>query len=324
MKFMKLATVVAVASITMATAAAAAPLKLRLGTGTPPKHVWSLAAERFSQKIEEATNGEVQVAVFTSSQLGPESDLLQQMQVGVIDMGVISAAATSAKAPAFLAWFSPFALSSVEETIEASKTEVAQKILGELKPLGIKGMGYVFAGMRHILTTEGPVTGLESLEGKKIRITPFPGMQVWWKAAGAVPTPVQLGDTYQALNSGLLDGVDIDLDALVAFSMQQVAKNLTVTNHMAFPGVAMLTEAAWAKMTEEQQKTFRKVMDESLAWAGEQQVAAEKRNITKLKAEMTVTDMENAKEAFSDANAAFKDAFGDIPLVAEFQNTIGK
>ncbi|GLQ06859.1 TRAP transporter substrate-binding protein [Sneathiella chinensis] len=324
MKMSKIAAMLTVATVAFTGTAQAEALKLRLGTGTPPKHVWSQAAERFADKIAEATNGEIEVAVFPSAQLGTEGDLLQQMQVGVVDMGVISAAATSAKAPAFLAWFSPFKTSSVEDTIAASKTEVAGKILGELQPLGIKGMGYVFAGMRHILTAKDPVTGLDSLDSKKIRITPFPGMQVWWKAAGAVPTPVQLGDTYQALSTGLLDGVDIDLDALVGFSMQQVAEHLTVTSHMAFPGVAMVTEATWEKMTPEQQKTFRAVMDETLVWAGEQQIAAEERNMAKLKAEMTVTEMPNAAEAFSSANEAFNKAFGDIPLVAEFQATVGK
>lgn len=304
--------------------AAAQSVTLRLGTGTPPSHVWSRAAERFAEEVAETSGGEIEVAVFPSAQLGPESDLLQQMQAGVLDMGLISAAATSARAPAFLAWFSPFALEDVAATVAAAETDAAQAILDELEPLGIRGLGYVFAGMRHILMAETDVSSLADLENKKIRITPFPGMQVWWQAAGAVPTPVQLGDVYQSLDSGLLDGVDIDLDALAGFSMQQVAEHLIVTNHMAFPGVAMINQNAWDQMSAAQQEAFTAAMDTTLAWAAEAQIENDAALLQTLEGEMNVKRLENAEEIFAEANAAFDEAFADIPAVAAFQAAVAE
>lgn len=322
MKLTRLGAVLAASAMLLSSPLFADPVEMRLATGTPPSHVWSQAAFRFAEEVASASDGEITIAVFPASQLGPENDQLQQLQVGVLDMAIISAAAASSRAPAFLAWFSPFAMPDVEATIAASKTEVAGKILDELNPLGIKGMGYVFAGMRHILMAKDPVTSLADLEGKKIRITPFPGMQVWWQAAGAVPTPVQLADVYQSLNSGLLDGVDIDLDALVGFSMQQVADHLIATNHMAFPGVAMITQGAWDRMDAGQQEIFTRVMGESLDWAAAKQIATEAANMALLEGEMTVTHPENAKAMFASANDAFNAAFSDIALVAEFQAQI--
>jgi TRAP-type C4-dicarboxylate transport system substrate-binding protein len=303
---------------------AAQEVELRIGTGTPPSHVWTKAAERFAERVAEASDGEIQVDVFPAAQLGPESDQLQQMQTGVLDMGILSAAAVSARAPSFLAWFSPFEIDDVAGAVEASETEAAQAVLGELDTLGIKGMGYVFAGMRHILMADTRVEGVGDLENQKIRITPFPGMQVWWNGAGAVPTPVQLGDVYQALESGLLDGVDIDLDALVGFSMQQVADYLIVTNHMAFPGVAMMTQSAWDGLSDAQKQTVTEVMDETLAWAAEQQIAAEERHMAMLKDEMTVIELADAEQKFSEANAAFQEEFGDMELVEQFQTQVGE
>lgn len=324
MKLTRLSAVLAAGAMLLSSAALADPVEMRLATGTPPSHVWSLVAARFAEEVGKASDGEIKISVFPSSQLGPENDQLQQMQVGVLDMAIVSAAAASSRAPAFMAWFSPFALKDVESTIAVSKTEVAGKILDELNPLGIKGLGYVFAGMRHILMAKDPVTSLADLSGKKIRITPFPGMQVWWQAAGAVPTPVQLADVYQSLNSGLLDGVDIDLDALVGFSMQQVADHLIATSHMAFPGVAMITQGAWDRMDATQQEIFTRVMAESLDWAAAKQIATEAENMALLEGEMTVTRLEDAKATFAPANEAFNKAFSDIPLVAEFQAQTAK
>lgn len=320
-----LAVAAAGASLSLAASAASAQsVEYRLGTGTPPSHVWTKAAERLAEQVGEKSGGEIKISVFPAAQLGPESDLLQQMQVGVLDMSIVSAAAASARGPAFLAWFSPFAFADVEEAIDASKGETAQEILETLKPQGIRGLGYVFAGMRHILTTNKAATTLDDLAQKKIRITPFPGMQVWWAAAGAVPTPVQLADVYQSLDSGLLDGVDIDLDALVGQSLQQVAKHLTVTNHMAFPGVVMINENSWGKMSAEQQEIFNTVLDETLSWASDLQIETEQRLLTQLEGEIEVVRLEDAKSVFSTANKAFDDAFEKIPEVAKFQSEIAQ
>jgi TRAP-type C4-dicarboxylate transport system substrate-binding protein len=303
-------------------AAQADTVELRLGTGTPPSHVWSKAAQRLAARVAEETNNEVEISVFPASQLGSETDLLQQIQVGVVDMGVISAAATSARAPAFLAWFSPFILKDVEATIAASKGKTAQKILDMLQPQGIRGMGYVFAGMRQILMAKQNVETLKDLNKRKIRITPFPGMQVWWSAAGAVPTPVQLADVYQSLESGLLDGVDIDLDALVGLSLQNVASDLIVTNHMAFPGVVMMNEGAWSKLSEAQQQTVSDVLEETLKWASDLQIEAEKSQMAQMEKEIRVTHLENAKEMFAPSNQAFNKAFKDIPEIQELQEEL--
>ncbi|MFV0474644.1 MAG: TRAP transporter substrate-binding protein [Pikeienuella sp.] len=302
--------------------ASAQSVELRLGTGTPPSHVWTRAAERLATQMAERTDGEVRISVFPASQLGAENDLLQQIQVGVVDMGVISAAAASARAPAFLAWFSPFALGSVEDAISAASSGIATEILGTLEPQGIRGVGYVFAGMRHILMADKRVASLEDLGNQKIRITPFPGMQVWWSAAGAVPTPVQLGDVYQSLESGLLDGVDIDLDALAGLSLQQVAGHLVLTNHMAFPGVVMIGAGSWNKMSAEQQAVFNEVLGDTLAWAADLQITVEKELLEKLEAEIEVSRLENAGALFAPANEAFNEAFSSIPEVVRFQNEI--
>ena len=305
-------------------AAVAQSVELRVGLVTPPPHVWTQAANRLSERLAEATDGEVQIDVFPASQLGPESDMLQQMQAGVLDMGILSAGAVSARAPEFVAFFSPFAIEDVAATVDAAETEAAGEILETLRPMGIIGKGYVFAGMRHILMADQPVETLEDVQNKKIRITPFPGMQVWWQAAGAVPTPVQLGDVYQALSSGLLDGVDIDLDAAVGFSMQDVAEHLIITNHMAFPGVAMITEDAWNRLSPEQQETFDEVMDEVLDWAAEKQIATDAAHVETLRGEMNVIDLENAEEVFAPANEAFQNEFGDLPLVQKFQSELAE
>ncbi len=298
---------------------ATAAEELRLGLITPPAHVWTKAATRFADTLAANSKGALTVAVFPGGQLGNEPEMFQQLQTGLLDMGLMTGALTSVREPSIQGWFSPFLFGSVEDAAAAAQTPAAKEMLGRLENLGMKGLGYSFAGMRHILKTEGTVSGLADLDGQKIRIVPFPAMKVWWDATGAVPTPVQLPDIYQALQNGLLDGVDIDLDALVGSKFQEVAKGLTLTSHMVFPAVAMINKARWDAFSDEQRALIEQAMDDTLAWATAEQVEAEQRNLETLKAAITVADLPEAETVFTDANAAFTEAFGDDPLIAAFQ-----
>lgn len=316
----------ALAGIALAVASfsngAAEARDLRLGLITPPSHVVTLAANRFAEKIAEETGGQLTVSVFPSGQLGSEADMLQQMQSGLLDMTWPSVAAVTARQPTFNAWFTPFLIDNVEMAVQAADTEAAKEMLESLGELGILGKGYVFAGQRHILMRSQPITAVADLRNQKIRITPFRATQIWYQALGAIPTPVSLTDVYQSLQSGLLDGVDIDLDALTGFSLQDVGKQLTLTNHMAWPLAVLMGQEAWEDLSAEHQAAFSRVLDEVLEWAKQEQVAREVQNRERLLAAIDVSEPVGLEDTFSEANAAFQKEFGDIDVVKRFQEQV--
>ncbi|MCC5971135.1 MAG: TRAP transporter substrate-binding protein [Pararhodobacter sp.] len=303
-------------------AAPAAAQEFRLGLITPPPHVWTRAANRFSERIAEETAGEVTVSVFPGGQLGSEGDMMQQMQTGLVDMAWLTGAIVSVRLPEFSAWFTPFLFDNVEEAIAATQNEPAQEMLANLSQLGIRGQGYSFAGMRHILMAGDPVESPSDLANQRVRIYPFAPMQVWYETMGAVPTPMGLTEVYPSLQSGLLNGIDIDFDAMVGLDMQEVAQGLTLTTHMAWPMIAMMTDEAFARLSEEHQETFLSVMQETLAWADQEQIAADARHLENLRSAITVVELDDAESLFSEANDAFQAAFGEIDLVARFQQAV--
>ncbi len=296
--------------------------ELRLGLITPPNHVWTKASQRFAEQLAEQTDGEVTVQVFPGGQLGSENDMLQQMQSGVLDMAWLTAAVVSNRVPSYFAWFTPFLLDDVAMSVEATQTDAAQAMLDELSQMGIEGQGYMFAGMRQIMMAEGKVESEADLNRQKIRVYPFPATQVWYQTAGAVPTPMGLNEVYQSFDNGLLDGVDIDFDALVGLSMQEVASSLTVTNHMSWPMVAMMASDAWGRLTPEQQETFRKVLDETTEWANEEQIKAEAAHLETVRGQIEVIELDDAASRFEQSNQAFNQRFNEVPAVVAFREQV--
>lgn len=307
----------------IAAASAAEARELRIGLITPPPHVWTQVANRMAEKLPGESDEGLELAVFPAGQLGSEQEMFQQLSTGLLDAALMTGAISSLRAPSMAGWFTPYLFDDVSDAASAAETPAAQEMLDELGAAGLVGVGYTFAGMRHILLREGLVQSPDDLADQKIRIVPFPAMQVWWEAVGAVPTPVNLGDVYSGLQSGLLDGIDIDLDALVGLNFQEVAKGLTLSNHMAFPAVLVVSQITWSGMSEEEQADFVAVAKEALAWGTEQQVAAEQANIAKLDGQVEIGRLENGPEAFADANKAFQEAFGSNEIIARFQEQAG-
>jgi TRAP-type C4-dicarboxylate transport system substrate-binding protein len=302
--------------------ASAEARELRFGLITPPSHVWTKVAQRMAERLPEASGGALELAVFPAGQLGSEQEMFQQMSFGLLDVGLMTAAITSLRAPSMAGWFTPYLFDGVPEAIAAADAPAAQEMLDELSRANLVGLGYTFAGMRHILMREGVVHSPADLANKKIRIVPFPAGQVWWNAVGAVPTPVNLGEVYSGLQSGLLDGIDIDLDALVGLKFQEVGKGLTLSNHMTFPAVLVVSQLTWDTLSDAEKAAFTEVADEALAWGSRQQIEAEKKNIATLEAEIETGRIPDAETAFAAANQAFQERFGADPVVARFQQQV--
>jgi len=312
----------ALALLSVSLLAASAPTlakELRLGMITPPQHIWSQTAERLANTVAERSNGELTIALFPAGQLGDESAMFSQMETGLLDMGIMTAALTSQREPSILGWFTPFLFSSVEEAAQAIETEAAQQMLDNLESKGLHAFGYTFAGMRHILMRDTRVEAVEDIARKNMRINPFTAMNTWWRALDARPTPISLPDVYQALQNGMLDGVDIDLDALVGSGFYEVAENLTLTNHMAFPAVAVMSQTSRASLADEERQIIDEAMAEALAWGIEAQIEAEQNNLATLQEAIDVFTLENAESVFAQANQAFAEQFGEHPLIQAFQ-----
>lgn len=296
--------------------------EFRLAVITPPSHVWTKVANRVAERLPVASDGALSAKVFPAGQLGTEQEVYQQMSIGLVDAGLMTAAITSLRAPSVSGWFTPYLFEDVKAAAKATELPAAKEMLAELEQAGLKGLGYTFAGMRHVLMAQTTIHQPQDLVSQKIRIVPFPAMKTWWQAVDAAPTPVNLPEVYQALQTGLLDGVDIDLDALVGLNYQEVGKHLTLTGHMVFPSVMVVSQQTWTGLTAKEQGVFQDVVDEALAWGTEQQIAAEHKNLDRLKGQIEINEISDGKTLFEAANNAVLASFSENQIIQNFHTQV--
>lgn len=254
---------------------------LRLSTPVPPSHIFSKVSTKFSEDLNARTNGELNIKVFPFGKLGADPENSLMIQTGAIQFAVIPAAFLANREESLNAWFLPGLFDNVEDAGVAAKLPAARDMLTVLDQQGMVGLGYVFAGMRHLISTR-PISSLDELRDKKVRAFPGPIFNDWWLTFAAAPTALPLPEISPALSTNLLDIVDVDLDLVTALKLYQQAPYLIETNHMAFPGIMVASKKWWDTKTAEQKALILEVFSEAEDWGVLEQVKAEARNLKTL------------------------------------------
>ena len=257
---------------------------LKLGHIVPPTHVWHKVALQISADLEKASGGKMKIAVSPLQKLGNEGQMINLMQAGAQQFGIFTVGGLSNREESFQAWSLPYVFKDVAHASRAASTPAAKEMLKRLDQHGLVGLGYAFAGQRHVLSVQ-PVVSAKDLVNKKVRSFPSPIYNDWWTANGAAPTAMPLSEVAPSLTTKLLDAVDVDLDALVGLKFHQQAPNLTLTNHMAFPSVIVVSKKWWSTRTPAERDMITKVVANAEKAGYQLAVQAEADNLAKAKAD---------------------------------------
>ncbi|MHB8765178.1 MAG: TRAP transporter substrate-binding protein, partial [Deferrisomatales bacterium] len=226
---------------------------LKFGTTVPPTHVWNKVAGRFADNLKTASNGRFEIKVSPLSKLGNEQQMVDMIQIGSLEFSLVPAAMLANREESLMGWSLPYLFADVTEAGKAANLPAAREMLRRLETHGIVGLGYTFAGMRQVLGVK-PVKAPGDLVNRKVRSFPSPVYNDWWTLLGAAPTALALGEVGPALTTGLLDAIDADLDIIVGLKYNVQAPNLAMTNHMAFPGVVMISKKWWDALPKADQE----------------------------------------------------------------------
>ncbi len=284
----------------------------------PTAHSFNDAAEKFKEELEARSGGRMTAQVYPAGQLGNEADMVQQIQSGSVDFGIITAAYLSSRAPAFSAWFAPYLFDDYNDVNEARKADVAKKVLATLNEQGITGLDYHFSGHRTMLFKDKKAMSPEDMKGLKLRVTPSPTLQDWYKSLGISPESLSLPDVYQAVQTGVIDGMDMDLDVTVQNKYYEVVKYGAVTNHMVWPGVAITNKSKLEKMPAKDQEIVLSAISAAVEYANKKR-AGQEGEFKKILTDNGLELYEIDKSVFKQQIEEFDKKYGAVdPLIDEF------
>jgi TRAP-type transport system periplasmic protein len=241
------------ATLAFSTAAQAEPRVLRLAHPEAPTHPHQVAAEKFKELVEAATNGELLVEIYGQNQLGGQKEIVQGLRTGSLELGITSAGFLASNFPRTQVLDLPFLFSNPAVAAAQLDGEIGAALNADLAAQGIKGLGWGWGGYRNLETVDTPVRVPADMAGLRIRIQDSPLFAAMFKAADAIPVPVAWAETYTALQQGLVDGLEVPLVSIHANKMYEVTKYVSLTQHSYNSQPILMSLAVYDSLTPEQQ-----------------------------------------------------------------------
>lgn len=271
-------------------AGAAAQVTLKLAHYAEAGHPANQAALQFSQRVEARTKGQVKVSVYPANALGSPPEQLQQVKLGVIDMGLPTQGAMDKYNKAFAVVMLPF----VFEDLAHAHRVLDGPAMDWLAPMAEKD-GFVLLsnweyGFRNLTNSKLPINTPADVKGLKIRVPPEVQLEAAMEALGANATKIAFPELYMALSQGVVDGEENPISVIAHNKFYEVQKHLALTRHAYNSMMHVISTKTWARLAPEQ----RTIVREESRSAGElmrKTIAAEEdAQIAKLQAQgMQVT-----------------------------------
>ena len=245
---------------------------LRLAENHPDDYPTAIGDKEFARLVEEKTDGRYVVEVYAGGQLGEESEVLEQAQLGTIDLARVNSIPLTQFSQDIGVLSMPYLFEDEEAKWEKLNGEVGQELLGTLDGSNLVGLAFYDSGERSFYNTERPIEKPEDMEGLKIRVQNSELAIDIVEALGASATPMEYGEVYSALQTGVIDGAENNFPSYYTSNHYNVSPYFTVNGYQGNPEVLLASESLWNDLSDEDKEAFREAALESVevqrqAWA---------------------------------------------------------
>ncbi len=209
-----------------------AKYQFRMGQVTQLTHGWHKTALKVAELVEAKTKGEVKIMVYGAAQLGGDREMFEAIQLGTLDMGLISVAPMGAFTPALNGLLFPFLIENYDAMKKVMLAPQTKELVGNLEEIGVKGFSVMISDFRHFTNNKRPINKLEDLKGLKLRVVEAPLYVDMFRALGVSVTALPYAELYTALKTGVIDGAELNHSSMATMKLYEVLKYVS---HATFP-----------------------------------------------------------------------------------------
>ncbi|TMH70235.1 MAG: TRAP transporter substrate-binding protein, partial [Betaproteobacteria bacterium] len=223
------------------------------------------AVVRMGAKLEKATNGRLTLQMYPQMQLGGEKEMIEQAQVGALQIARISVGALGPVIDELNVFNMPFIFrdeAHMRKVIDGPiGTELLEKISANPNTRLI-ALGWMDAGTRNVYSNK-PVTKPADLKGMKVRMMGNPIFVETMNAMGGNGVAMGFNELYSAMQTGVVDGAENNEPTVLAQNHYQVAKIYSLTGHLIIPEMFVFSKVSWDKLSKADQDLIKKYSREA-------------------------------------------------------------
>jgi tripartite ATP-independent transporter DctP family solute receptor len=226
------------------------------------------AVENMGKKLEQATNGRLSIQMYASMQLGGEKEMIEQAQVGAIQLVRVSVGTLGPVVDDLNVLNLPFLFRDTAHMNKVVDGPIGQQLLDKVSNTAaakLVGLCWMDAGSRSFYDTKRPIKSIADLKGLKIRVIGNPMFVDMANALGANGVAMGYDQVFSALQTGVIDGAENNPPSFVFDNHYQVAKYYTLTQHLIVPEMLVYSKAAWDQLSADDQALIKKLSRETQA-----------------------------------------------------------
>lgn len=243
---------------------AAAQMTLKAADVHPTGYPNVVAMENLGKKLEAATKGKIKLQMFPGGVLGSEKEVVEQTQVGAIQIARISLGVLGPVVPEVNVFNMPFVFRDEAHMRKVIDGPIGEEILGKItnSPARLVALGFMDSGSRSLYTKK-PVRKPEDLKGQKIRMMGNPLFVDTMNAMGGNGISMGHTEVYGALQTGVIDGAENNPPTLFTSNQYTTVKYYTQTNHLIIPEIFVMSKVTWDKLSKDEQALVKKFSREA-------------------------------------------------------------
>ncbi len=267
------AAAVAVVTFSASFSTMAQNIVLKASDTHPAGYPTVVAVENMGKKLEAATNGRIKLQMFPGAVLGQEKEVVEQTQIGAIQIARISLGVVGPVAPDVDVFNMPFVFRDIAHMRAVIDGPIGAELLDKVSnsPARLIALGWMDGGSRSLYTKKLVKTPAD-LKGVKVRMMGNPLFVDTMNAMGGNGISMSYGEVFSALQTGVIDGAENNPPSFYTSNHYTTgAKYYAQTNHLIIPELLVMSKVTWDKLSAEDRALVKKVareaqMDQRVLW----------------------------------------------------------
>src|SRR3954454_16524322 len=218
------------------------------------------AIVRMGAKLEKASNGRLTLQMYPQMQLGGEKEMIEQAQVGALQIARISVGALGPVIDELNAFNMPFIFRDEAHMRKVIDGPIGDELLQKISTnpqTRLIALGWMDAGTRNVYSNK-PITKPADLKGMKVRMMGNPIFVETMNAMGGNGVAMGYNELYSALQTHVVDGAENNPPSMLTANHYQVVKVYSLTGHLIIPEIFIFSKKTWDKLSKEDQALVKK------------------------------------------------------------------
>jgi tripartite ATP-independent transporter DctP family solute receptor len=217
------------------------------------------AIVRMGKKIEAETNGRISIQMYPSMQLGGEKEMIEQAQVGALQISRVSVGALGPVVDDLNVFNLPFIFRDEAHMRKVIDGPIGAELLDKVSASSARliALGWMDGGTRNVYAAK-PVTKPADLKGLKVRMMGNPIFVETMNAMGGNGVAMGYNELYSALQTHVVDGAENNPPSFLTANHYQVVKVYSLTGHLIIPEIFVFSKKTWETLSPADQAMLKK------------------------------------------------------------------